>query len=269
MSFFIAILSYNHPLHTARAIESALRLSSRVGLLHNGSEDSHRNHLKERFPQIKHWELKKNRGYSGGANFALRQAFEHSDWVIFLTNDCEILNLPELPRELSMVAPRILKRQTTQVDSLGGSFNIQKAHLSHCRSIQEFESAAHAYIPGSAFLIHKNIFEMAKEFDEQLGTYWEDVDFSLRAKEKGALLSVQSLWQVRHKIGKTCHQDSYYTTYLFQRNRITVSLAHAKAHQVPVLFLHLVRSWLTLSWRLARKGRWSDCRLLFKAILDS
>jgi len=65
----------------------------------------------------------------------------------------------------------------------------------------------------------QNTFEQLQGFDERFHTYWEDVDFSLRAHKKNISLGYCDKTIFRHKIGKTCHKDRFYTYELFQRNR--------------------------------------------------
>ena len=59
-------------------------------------------------------------------------------------------------------------------------------------------------------------------FDESLGTYWEDVDFSCRARRAGFRLQVQENWRVQHKIRKTCGNDPHYTLLAFIKEIVSV-----------------------------------------------
>jgi GT2 family glycosyltransferase len=266
------ILSYNHPHLTEKAVNSALvhvRPESLV-LLHNGSEANHVQYLKQKFSSIQHLELAQNRGYSGGANQLLSTIFEKSDWVLFLTNDCQLLTAPQIPDEVGFYSPLIWSRHIGRVDSQIGVLDFKKGHLKHAKEEHsKLSSAQIHYVPGSAFIMHKEVFLKVGPFDESLGTYWEDVDFSIRAHKVGIPIKSFSKVQILHKIGKTCHKDNYYTTYLFQRNRRIV----ARRHCPPRFRIHLEAQllWDTMRTCLffAKKRKWDHLRLFQKAIADA
>lgn len=177
-----------------------------------------------------------------------------------------MLNLPELPQNPKMVAPRIELRKTGRVDSLGGTFDPARARLLHCQSELEFHKPKlRHYIPGTAFLIHRDLFKLVGGFDETLGTYWEDVDFSQRVQAHGMELSLDPLWRIQHQVGKTCRPLAEYSLYYFQRNRKRISLRYSPRWRRPSLRIHLMLSWVTLGLRLMRQGRSRDLKWLLKA----
>ncbi|PIS11109.1 MAG: hypothetical protein COT73_05875 [Bdellovibrio sp. CG10_big_fil_rev_8_21_14_0_10_47_8] len=272
--FQIVILSFNHPDLTERTVKSALAhvVPSQILLVHNGSSLQNQSKLQDLFPDIQHLIVEENQGFSGGANWGLRRAFQSpNSWVLFLTNDCQLEELGSPPSTPSLSAPLIWARKKTMVDSLGGSFQINRALLAHCKSEDDFyKNAGHAYVPGTAFWIHRDLFEHSGGFDESLGTYWEDVDLSIRLSQQGWHIGLSPETKVLHGIGKTCHKNSHYTTYLFQRNRKRVSLKHAAslgAHRWRI-YLALSSSWLRLFWIHARRKNLHKIQLLSRAILD-
>jgi GT2 family glycosyltransferase len=264
----IALLSFNHPELTHRAAISALGFASGldIHLIHNGSRPDVVEQLQTQLPQVNHHWLKDNRGYSGGVNFALDKVFAIAPWALLLTNDCEIQQLGSPPVEPGFYAPQILVRKTGRVDSLGGKVNLVRAHLSHLKA-RDHEMN---YVPGTAFWLHRNVWQSAGPFDESLHTYWEDVDFSLRVQKHGGFLGLTEETQIRHGIGKTCHKDTFYTTYLYQRNRATVSRRHLQG-KIARLRLEANLAW-ELSrnfWRLMRARRARDGALVVRAYLDA
>ncbi|MBK9295231.1 MAG: glycosyltransferase [Oligoflexia bacterium] len=268
LDFRLIILSYNHPQITAQAVNSALSQvePEKIILFHNGSKLENVEFLKKTFPQILHASSEENKGYSGGANCVLSFAFKQAPWAFFMTNDCYLLKLNQpVNAEPSLVAPLVYLRNKNNIDSIGGVFDVKKSKLSHCKGLKEFKSCQKkiTYVPGSAFWLHKNIFESLNGFDESFHTYWEDVDFSIRAKDKGYLISADLETQVLHKGGKTCHKDSFYTSYLFQRNRIRVAKKYSK---------HLSFLYKDLFFQFVRhvyKKKWQNLKYLAKAISHS
>lgn len=225
----VAILSFNHPEITAKCIRSVLPFSNveNIHLLHNGSLSQHVDSLKTQFPEIHHHILKDNRGFTGGTNEILKLVFKFSDWVFFITNDCELLTPMTVPVVPGLFAPKIWRRKTGQIDSLGGVFTPLRKKLIHSQLSNRkpfvWPRLQYFYVPGTAFIMHKSVFEKVGPFDESLHTYWEDVDYSVRAHRTGVLIDVLPNIEIRHAVGKTCHKDKFYTNHLFKRNREIVS----------------------------------------------
>lgn len=272
MSLGICILSYNHPEITARAVRSVLAHGISPILIHNGSEASHLTSLRTQFPSIEHLVIAQNCGYSGGVNFALTKCFQKFEWILFLSNDCELLALPKLPSQPSVVAPLIYRRKVGFVDSIGGGFDPRSASLRHFRTRLDFESASkngwNPYLPGSAFLIHKDVFKIVGEMDLSLGTYWEDVDWSMRAAAKNFEIQIDENFKVLHRIGKTCHKNPLYSIYYFQRNRKKISWKYCPVSHKPVLATRLVTDWIRLGSKLLKTRRSKDLHHLRRAILE-
>lgn len=228
-TFAIAILSYNHPEITQKCIQSVLNLKiqNQIFLIHNGSTEKHIALLKDQFPQISHFVIDTNKGYAGGANFSLSEVFKNYSTALFLTNDVELIQLPNsAPVLFSSV--KSYKRKTEAIDSVGGLIDLKNAKLSHRKnSTDTYDSNIFLpYIPGTAFWITKEIFEKLNGFDESFHTYWEDVDFSYRAHLNRIQIGHSNETIIRHKIGKTCHKNDFYTYYLYQRNRKRFMIKH-------------------------------------------
>jgi GT2 family glycosyltransferase len=278
----IVILSFNHPELTTRTLESVQQVSpSRpVLLVHNGSESRFVTKHREAWPGIEHLILEKNRGYTGGVNAGLKKAFEKADWVLLLTNDCRLIdiNLPGPEEEPALKAPQIFARKLDRIDSYGGAFSPVTGKLSHLKSPQDLSQLQNSvdrrtlpYVPGTAFWIHREVFESIGGFDERLGTYWEDVDFSVRAWQRGFALQVDLQTKIIHGIGKTCHKDPYYTTFLYQRNRRLISKKYAREHQLTTplhIRLHGQLAWdySRLLTRSLRRRDWQRLSLLWKSL---
>lgn len=290
MNVIPIVLSYNHPDLTIKSVRSIIenpeyqRYSPLLQLIlvHNGSAPKNIELLQKTFPTIDHKILMNNSGFSGGANAGIHYAFEKyshlSPWVLFLTNDCELECWPRLTTQQTpaLLAPWIWARKTNQIDSIGGKINLSTGIPSHLKQQEAFEKIIsqpqqneQPYVPGSAFLIHRDFFDQLKGFDESLETYWEDIDLSLRATLAGLTLGVLPSFQVRHKIGKTCHKHSHYTTYLYQRNRHWVSRKYVRGINARLrLEFSLWLTWIRLSVRLLLNKRYADFSKLCKGISE-
>jgi GT2 family glycosyltransferase len=265
----IVILSFNHPVLTESAVNSALEIAEKdkILLVHNGSLPQNIMHLKYKFPDIEHLVILENKGFSGGANAGLKKAFEVSEWVLFMSNDCELTALPDVNLKSGIYAPVIFRRNTFQIESVGGAFNKKLLQLRHLKSAQKLFPEEDFYVPGAAFVIDKNSFEKLNGFDETLGTYWEDVDLSLRAKKLDIHLGLVEEIQLKHKIGKTCHKNPHYTAYLYQRNRAKVARRHVKSRVGAEL--QLAKKFSQHLSKHALRADWQRAKLSLKAYYDS
>lgn len=280
--FCILILSYNHPEITARAIQSALKFVSSeiIFLIHNGSETRHQLKLQNDFPSLNHLILDTNKGYSGGVNFGLKQVFSFGyDWAFLLTNDCQLIKLNTPSNDSitflnpSFIAPMIWRRKIGIADSLAGRFNPNKAHIYHLRSEEDFRKNNQFefnYIPGSAFWIHRKIFELTGALDESLGTYWEDVDYSVRVLKSGGLLNFDIKTELLHQVGKTNHKDPFYTSYLFLRNKAVVSrrYCHGFFNKLNLEFV-LLSFFCMFLFKTLKNKQYKKTLLILRAYRDS
>lgn len=228
MNYGFCVLSYNHPHLTADCLNSVLKFISpeKTLLCHNGSLKTHQDFLTNQFPKIHHVFAQENKGYSGGMNFLLKESFLKWDWVYALTNDTLLHSFSNKDLEPGFYAPIIYRRKINMIDSVGGGFIPEQEKIYHFKSFEEWNLTAplkFPYIPGTAFILHKSVFEKIGLFDETLHTYWEDVDFSVRAFNLGIKMGPSDSMQLIHKVGKTCHKNKFYTSYLFQKNKTIVS----------------------------------------------
>lgn len=272
LNYEIVILSYNHPQLTTQTIQSVLNLSinaDKIHLVHNGSLPQHTEALKIAFPQINHLVMQQNKGFSGGANYGLKEIFKCTERILFLTNDIEAIELPQnFPEHLDLFSIYILKRNTTHVDSVIGAIDLKKGHLSHIKDLSHLKPKQTTYIPGTAFGITKAAFARLDGFDETLHTYWEDVELSLRAHKLGLKLGSCDWFKIKHKIGKTCHKDRFYTLFLFQRNRKRI----LKKYGTGLFRFYCLYAYdmVKIVSRILRgENKKANFRLWWKAVYDS
>ncbi len=271
-NYQIVILSYNHPDLTAKTVQSVIDLhfpQDQICLVHNGSEAKNVQSLQTHYPLIEHLIIKENKGYTAGANFGLRQAFLKDQHVLFLTNDTEALCLPDLfPEKMDLFSILIFKRNSQVVDSISGLVNLRTGALSHVRGVADLKSNKYlkSYIPGTAFGITDQAFKVLNGFDESYHTYWDDVDLSLRAHQSNLTVGYDLRFQVKHKIGKTCHKHRFYTLYLFQRNKKRFLNLYSES-RLSYLFHYL--GMLRLFFKiLTQTPRKKNLHLWWKALLD-
>jgi GT2 family glycosyltransferase len=262
-----SILSYNHPQLTIKTINSLLAQfpMPNIYLTHNGSSLENIQLLQSTFPEINHLIQNPNIGYAGGVNFSFQEIFKNPDinWIYFFSNDATLKNIPnELPRDPGLYAPISFRRNGQHIDSVGAIFVPYLAKIYHAKSKEEFYLGKNTYVPGSAYLLHRNIFETTGGTDESLFCYFEDIDWSMRIKKCGGKLDVLENFITSHGIGKTTRKDSYYTFYLYNRNRRRISRRYTPLWQRPVLESILFIHFFKLLRYLIYKKRFSEIKQL-------
>ncbi|HPO49931.1 MAG TPA: glycosyltransferase family 2 protein [Spirochaetota bacterium] len=236
----LLILYYDKENLTTRCLNSAIKngyASEEIFTFDNGSKIEVYNSIKSRFPQICHLRSENNFGYSGGFNRGVEAVFKKGfEGILFLTNDTIVYEDSlgacldaSLKYDAQLVAPcvRYLNDNET-IDSIGGYFDLETLSLKHYYQIglYPYLDKENDYIPGTAFYLKKEVFEKTGGMNEKYHTYWEDADFSYRARKLG-FKSVRTYEaKIDHAVGKTCHKKSLYTTFYYQRNRIFFALEH-------------------------------------------
>jgi len=236
----IIVLSYNKIQQTRECIDSILSSGydkSNIFCFDNGSKKEFFDELKPIFPDINYKRVEINKGYSGGFNRSLEWVFASGyEACLFLTNDTRIFSdtMTEIIKtnektKAGIIAPSIYYLlKSDKVDSTGGYFNNKTATLHHYKDTNSpvLLNGDNDYIPGTALWIKRSVFEKLNGTDESYHTFWEDVDLSFRAREKGIVLARSKKAKILHGVGKTCHKKPEYTTYYFQRNRINFCKKH-------------------------------------------
>jgi len=238
-----------------------------------------------RFPHVRFLGLSTNTGHANAVNVGVRQICEGGcDYALLLDNDAyvtpaslEILeaalnNQPAAaaasPLILSGKRPGLIWYGGGRVSRLGNSIheNLWKPAAGVSQSIRPA-----GFVTACAMLVRCDAFDAVGGFDASLITYSDDLDFSLRLKEKGySLLFVPSA-RVTHgesvnviKVAGKPFRD-YYT----MRNRLVVISKHGS------LLQKLVGIPLSIIWyggvfgaMFTLRGEWRRARALLRGILD-
>lgn len=233
----VAVLFYNKTALTETCLHSLVASGipdSQIIAVDNGSEASTISHLRDAFPTITFIRQNDNRGFSGGFNFAAKHFLESSfEGMLFITNDVlyQAGTLESIAAEQNGVfqVPLIYHaRQREKIDSFGAKVNWQKYTVNHLRqlTLAKTLNPLDEYAPGTAFYIEKTVLNKIGMMDESYNTYWEDIDFSIKAHRAGIPITRNPDAVLFHGIGKTCHKKPYYTLFLFQRNRLKFFETH-------------------------------------------
>ncbi|MBO1031376.1 glycosyltransferase [Tessaracoccus sp. SD287] len=221
----------------------------RVVLVDNFSNETERvaaAHLAER----RGWEFigQPNVGFGGGANAGCRRAIELGCTALVLLNPDASASEESLGRLAArvrtepdlMVSPRILTSDG-EVSYRGSTLDLRTGHL-RGGWVDDQDPTRTNWLSGACLAFSPEVFERLQGLSEHMFMYWEDVDFSWRAKRAGVRLAVCDDVVVTHDAGGTqgptvsprAMSDLYY--YWNTRNR----LAFAADNLAP----SRVRRWL-------------------------
>ena len=151
-----------------------------------------------------------NRGFSGGCNLGIRKALaQNTDWVLLLNNDTTVDPgfLESIHRQLPG-RPSIVGIPLNEGDrtAYAGRIRWLASTLPHVDTHPSVDSTM-TYAIGGGMLVHRDVFERIGLLDERFFLYFEDAEFSMRARRAG----IPFLW-LSHPSAK--HRESASTAKL-------------------------------------------------------
>lgn len=145
------------------------------------------------YPQVKLIRNSQNLGFSGGNNVGIRQALTNgSDWVVLLNNDTWVEKdfierlKAVLEAKTGIVGIPLIEDGET---AYCGKVKWLKPTLQHVYTRYKIQDTKY-YSIGGAIAVHRNVFEKIGLLDEKYFLYFEDADFSVRARKAGIDISI-------------------------------------------------------------------------------
>jgi len=200
----IIILNWNGKEDTIECLKSikGLRYSNyETVVIDNASTDGSVSEIEHTFPGITLLESEINRGYAGGNNIGLRYALDHdADYVWILNNDTivhenalgSLIEKIEADSSIGICGSRLIyyhDRETIQALG-GGTYNKWLGTTAHVganepASIHFNEKEIERrldYIVGASMLVSDQFLKEVGLLSEDYFLYYEELDWSLRAK---------------------------------------------------------------------------------------
>jgi hypothetical protein len=152
---------------------------------------------------------KNNRGYGGGANVGIRSALKSgADWIVIMNQDLKLTKTA-----VKQFATKIIKSSPGIVSPFRGSLNI-------ARWTTIMPSKKTDYISGACMAIHKNVITSVGYFYDPFFMYYEDADYSIRAKKLGFPLLYSHTRGIKHDDSPSLGKGSYLHEYYLSRNHL-------------------------------------------------
>lgn len=216
----IAILNYNSGEYLSKCLQSIKNVHDEANItviaIDNNSTDDSFNLTKEKFKNVKFVQNEENVGFSKGYNKTLKEI--KSEFVLLLNPDCllekgvvkKVLeNFEKFGNAGAISCKIILPNGKTDLTAHRGfptpmaSFmyalgNDKFYHLTDTLSDEIHEVDA---ISGAFFFTKKSILEEVGFLDERFFLYGEDIDLSLRIKNKGYKILYDPSVKITHYKG--------------------------------------------------------------------
>jgi len=183
-----------------------------------------------------------NAGVATGNNIGIHKALEEGcSHILLLNNDIDIeqdivfstMMSLSLEQKKSIVVPKIYYYGQKILWMAGGYIDKWRALGVHYgfnkTDAPEFNIAKYVtYAPTCFMLIEKEVFEKAGYMDEKYFAYYDDVDFVLRAAEKGFQIYYEPAISIFHKVSSSAGTNSPFYVYYSNRNKIYFIRKHFK-----------------------------------------
>jgi GT2 family glycosyltransferase len=209
----VVVLNWHGRSDTMECVESLVVGSPEVSVLvvDNGSFDGTLGEVNSRWPPVATLQLDQNLGFSGGMNRGLQHALDHgADVVTVLNNDTIIPGgvmavLRDAAGDDLAVSPEVMYRASPGETWFGGgTFDVDDAFPRHtptedldpCRAgLRETPLLA-----GCCITATRAAWQRAGVFDERFFLYFEDSEWSVRARTRGIRLAVVCDARILHSV---------------------------------------------------------------------
>ena len=285
----IILVNWNGLDFTVACLDSLRNLdfpNYEVILVDNASDNQEGTLLQKQFPEIKLVQSSSNLGFAGGNNLGIRHALEQGfSHVLLVNNDtlvasdflAKMLELIEKYPAVGVVQPLIFwMKDRNQVWSAGGKWN---AWLGRAITLLEPKKVTAGlqkldWATGCCMLISRAALLKAGLLNEQYFAYFEDVEWSLRFREKGFEIALAPQAMIYHEAGassKKRHSEGTLSPRVFYyhvRNQFfLIRTAVSSIHKPFAFGYHLIRFVFWAVYFVVR-GRFKKLKSVAKGIWD-
>ena len=217
----VVILNWNGLRFIAPCLDSILANSYQqftVTVVDNNSTDGSVELIKKEYSQVNVVELDKNYLFAGGYNRYFQIIKSSSPrYLLLLNNDTtadkhlieELVSAASHYGEDNIYAGKIFYHDPGgKIWYAGGSINLKRASIKHI-GIRETDGPRFSipkktdYVTGCCLFTSLNTIQALNGFDESFNMYVEDVDFCIRAKQKGLECYFWPKAQLQHRVSSS------------------------------------------------------------------
>ncbi len=287
-SVSVFILNYNNKKDTVECIESVRKIQYDpydIYLVQNGSSQEVNTFFKEKYPEIHHVYIEKNKGFTGGFNAGIKEILKKKpDYILFVSNDVVVepdivqkfIKEAEAVENAKIFCPAVFyynKHETLWC--AGGDYNwiLGKNKMRGTGYKLDEGYANSCLVEWASFciiLLKADIFDLVEDLDESFYLSNEDLDFCLRAKKKWVETYYCSSARAYHKVAVDLG-GLHNPLYMYYQVRNTL-LCHknnlSKIHFMISFFNYVFISIPHRIWDLAKKGELYKTKYIMYGICD-
>jgi hypothetical protein len=211
-----------------------------IVVVDNGSKDGSVELVSKAYPNVKLIENDSNLGYSKAANQGITLALEGgATHILVINNDAagcddfvaKMLEAFGRHPKAGILGCRILYHSRPVIWYGGGYYDDWLGYSKHHHMEEpdntEIEESATDFVTGCVMLVKAEVFRDIGLFDERMNMYCEDLDFCIRAKEKGFESWFVPSAVATHKVSATAgvmgsNKMTPYRSYYYARNMMYV-----------------------------------------------
>ena len=255
------------------SLEKVTYSNANVIVIDNGSTDDSVFSIKEQYPETDIIELPTNLGFAGGNNAGFRSTANKADYTIFLNNDTivdpyfvePLINELESKSNTKQTAPKIYYADKPEtIWFAGGKVNLWTGFIRHI-GIRKKDASLYSkkmeidYATGCCICMRTQDFESIGLFDQTFPMYAEDVDLSIRLKQKGGSIVFIPESKVWHKVSASMGgQFSFRKWKRKLMGKMKLLAKHSKLYQIPfsvplALMVSIIELKFSIINRLGKK----------------
>ena len=255
------------------SLEKVTYSNANVIVIDNGSTDDSVVSIKEKYPETDIIEFPTNLGFAGGNNAGFESTANKADYTIFLNNDTivdpyfvePLINELEIKSNTKQTAPKIYYADKPEtIWFAGGKVNLWTGFIRHI-GIRKKDSHDYSkkreidYATGCCICMRTQDFESIELFDQTFPMYAEDVDLSIRLKQKGGSIVFIPESKVWHKVSAS--MGGQFSIAKWKRKligKIKLVAKHCKLYQIPfsvllILFMSIFELTISLFFIIVKK----------------
>jgi len=280
-------------LQSLNAVKPSDKYSIELIVVDNGSTIPILDRIKNMYSDVVVFRSEENRGCAAGCNIGIKYAIESGiDYSLLLNNDTTVepdfvshlFDSIEGNPTVGLAQPKILfQHDKNLIWNAGNRFNkwIGLASTKGYRKKNNNKYDSITTMPwatGCCMLINNKLFtrEGLGLLNETYETYYEDVEFSFRVREKGYRISYVPSSIVYHIAGYSVNSNQEtqegpthpFVVYLHSRNRIFLLREFSSWYVMPTVVLYQIMYYKILILRFLLLWRPKKLRAVLRSISD-
>jgi GT2 family glycosyltransferase len=260
----IIMLSWNTKELTRDCLDSirnnTIEKNFKIVMVDSGSKDGSQEMIKKHYPEVDLFELKENKGFSGGNNICIKHAYKkyNPDYYYFLSNDTKvtkgwlknILEFADTHPEGGMFGSR--QRDFNDKQVIYAAY-INKIGIHKYISPQKPQEVT--WVSGGSFMVKKNVIKKIGAFDEIFNpSYYEESDWEERAIRSGFKVYIVPSSLIYHKGSGSIDSYTYSRNEMFYRKRLIFYVKHYKRYLITRIFIDFFRGIMIGELKTVSRG---------------